>query len=168
MITLRNAREDEASLLAEIGVRSWQKAMEAIGGADALRDSALSAFRAFTSSRWLTITVVEWDGTAAGWAARENLDEKITDFWIEPAAAGRGLGKALLADVEREMVMQGLDRAIVVTHAANEEAIGFFGHLGYHLDWLSLDYSPKLDREVDSIGLSKLFVAPVAGPYGAF
>ena len=39
MLTIRNAREDEAELLTEIGLRAWAQAMGAIGGSDALQEA---------------------------------------------------------------------------------------------------------------------------------
>jgi ribosomal-protein-alanine N-acetyltransferase len=166
MATTRNAREDEVDVLAEIGFRAWEKAMEAIGEMTDMRDSALSAFRNFARSSWLTITVVEQHGHQAGWAAREHLDELISDFWIDPHYRGQGLGKALLAEVEAEIRKQGLETARVETHAQNMDAVGFFEKQGFSINWLSIAYSPKIDRDVQSIGLSKSLVeAPDAG-YG--
>ncbi len=162
----RNAREDEVDILAEIGFRAWEKAMETIGEMTDMRDSARDAFRNFTRSSWLTITVVEQSGHQAGWAAREQLDELISDFWIDPQYQGQGLGKALLADVEAEILRQGFEVARIETHAQNGEAIGFFERQGYAINWLSVAYSPKIDRDVQSVGLSKqLMTAPPAG-YG--
>jgi len=46
----------------------------------------------------------------------------------------------------------------IETHAQNNEAIGFFEKHGYAIHWLSVAYSPKIDRDVQSVGLSKLLV----------
>ncbi len=167
MVTIRNAREDEVDALAEVGFRSWEKAMTSIGGMADMRDGARAAFLNFTRSSWLTITLIEQSGALAGWAAREKLDELISDFWIDPAFQGQGLGKRLLAEVEAEVVHQGFDVARVETHAQNSEAIGFFEKHGYALNWLTVAYSPKIDRDVQSVGLSKELVMPDLGIYGA-
>jgi [ribosomal protein S18]-alanine N-acetyltransferase len=166
MATTRNAREDEVDVLAEIGFRAWEKAMESIGEMTDMRDSALSAFRNFTHSSWLTITVVEQHGHQAGWAAREHLDELISDFWIDPQHSGQGLGKVLLAEVEAEILKQGFETARVETHAQNMEAVGFFGKNGYSINWLTVAYSPKIDRDVQSVGLSKSLVEAESPGYG--
>lgn len=166
MATIRNAREDEADSLAGIGYRAWEKATAAIGEVADMSDGAQAAFRDFAQSSWLTITVVEEFGTVVGWAAREKLDELITDFWIDPEHQGRGLGKALLADVEAEIVRQGFDLARVETHAQNSEAVGFFEKQGYAIHWLSIAYAPKIDRDVQSVGLSKQLVSDDPGTYG--
>jgi len=166
MATIRNAREDEVDILAEIGFRAWEKAMNSIGEMTDMRLNARAAFQNFTRSSWLTITVIEQGSTVAGWAARENLDELISDFWIAPVFQGHGLGKALLEEVEGEIVHQGFEIARVETHAQNAEAVGFFEKQGYSINWLSVVYSPKIDRDVQSVGLSKRLVAEAPDTYG--
>ena len=108
MIHIRNAHEGEAEVLANIGLRSWQKAMGSIGSPVELLESASDAFSNFTRNVWLTITVIELNGEVAGWAAREGLDETISDFWIDPGFLRRGLGSALLARIEQDMREQVL------------------------------------------------------------
>ncbi|MFB9951024.1 GNAT family N-acetyltransferase [Rhizobium puerariae] len=166
MVAIRNGREDEVDILAEIGFRAWEKAMVTIGEMTDMRLSARAAFQNFTRSSWLTITVIEQGGAVAGWAARENLDELISDFWIDPAFQGHGLGKALLEEVEGEIIHQGFEVARVETHARNTEAVGFFEKHGYSINWLSVAYSPKIDRDVQSVGLSKRLVAEEPETYG--
>lgn len=158
MVTIRNAREDEAEILAEIGLRAWEKAMSAVGDMQGIHANARAAFDNFTRSAWLTITVIEQAGNLAGWAAREALDELISDFWIDPPFQGQGLGAKLLAAIEADIVHQGFTTARVETHARNDEAVGFFEKHGYRINWLSAAYSPKLDSEVQSVGMSKQLV----------
>jgi [ribosomal protein S18]-alanine N-acetyltransferase len=166
MATTRNAREDDVDVLAEIGFRAWEKAMEAIGEMTDMRDSARSAFLNFARSSWLTISVIEQNGYLAGWAAREHLDELISDFWIDPHYQGQGLGRILLEEVETEIRRQGFETARVETHAQNSEAIGFFEKHDYRISWLSIAYSPKIDRDVQSVGLVKSLVEAEASGYG--
>jgi [ribosomal protein S18]-alanine N-acetyltransferase len=167
MLTIRNAREDEAGLLTQIGLRAWAQAMGAIGGSDELQDNAFAAFSHFVQSSWLTITVIEDNGVVAGWAAREGLDETISDFWIDPDHQRRGLGAALIGEVEKEIVHQGFDRAKLETHAHNTDAVNFFEKNGYAVNWLSVAYAPKLDQDVQSVGMSKQLAEPQEGGYGS-
>ncbi|TAX46003.1 GNAT family N-acetyltransferase (plasmid) [Rhizobium leguminosarum] len=166
MIHIRNARDGEAELLSEIGLRAWQKAMASIGESDAMIDAARNAFRSFVENDWLTITVVEQNGQVAGWAAREGLDETISDFWIDPAFTRQGLGSALLVRIEKEIADQGFEKAAMQTHSGNSQAIGFFQKHGYSIHWLSVAYNPKLDRDVPSVGLTKQLVSDGQGGYG--
>jgi ribosomal-protein-alanine N-acetyltransferase len=166
MIHIRNAHEGETEILTNIGLRAWQKAMAPIGETDALLEGASAAFSNFAESSWLTITVVELNGVIAGWAAREALDENISDFWIDPNHLRQGLGSALLTQIEKDIVEQGLEKAALETHAGNVEAISFFKAHGYAIHWLSVVYSPKLDHDVPSVGLSKVLVGTDDGSYG--
>ena len=140
--------------------------MLSVGGIGGLQDSARTAFLNFVESSWLTINVVEQQGTVAGWAARERLDELISDFWIDPQFQRRGLGTLLLTEIEAEIVHQGLESARVETHAQNIEAVGFFEKHGYTVNWLSVAYAPKVDRDIQSVGLSKQLVKHQDDSYG--
>jgi ribosomal-protein-alanine N-acetyltransferase len=167
MIHIRNAHAGETEILTNIGVRAWQQAMAPIGETDVLLEGATSAFSYFAENSWLTITVVELNGIVAGWAAREALDENISDFWIDPDYLRQGLGSALLAQIESDIVGQGLEKAALQTHSGNTEAVHFFKAHGYAVHWLSVVYAPKLDRDVPTVGLSKTLVSEDDGTYGA-
>ncbi|MCJ8518948.1 ribosomal-protein-alanine N-acetyltransferase [Pseudorhizobium tarimense] len=166
MATIRSARENETETLREIGLRAWEKAMLNVGEMAGIRDNARMAFDTFTRQAWLTITVIEQGGILAGWAAREALDELISDFWIDPPFQHQGLGSALLSAVEADIVRQGFDSARIETHARNDEAVSFFEKHGYRIHWLSAAYSPKLDREIQSVGLTKVLVEDEVETYG--
>jgi ribosomal-protein-alanine N-acetyltransferase len=165
MITIRNAREDETETLTDIGLRAWEKAMAPIGETAAMRENARSAFTNFVRTTWLTINVAEKNGTPAGWAAREALDENITDFWVDPAYERQGIGAALLDETEKEIVRQGFSKACLETHAQSE-ALSFFEKRGYTVNWLTIAYSPKLDRDIQSVGLSRQLVEETRDTYG--
>ena len=123
-----------------------------------MTSDARSAFSNFVGNSWHAITVVALDSDVVGWAARENLDEKITDFWIDPSCHRQGLGTILLKDVEQRIVENGYTAAHLESHAQNEKAISFFQRHGYGVCWFSMKYSPRLDRDVQSIGLRKQLV----------
>jgi [ribosomal protein S18]-alanine N-acetyltransferase len=166
MITIRKARQEEAEILAEIGVRAWQKAMIPVGETVGMVDNARDAFLRFTREGWICITVIEKFGQPVGWAAREDLDEAITDFWIDPDREGQGHGRELLAAVEKEIVDKGFAKASLQTHAMNAEALRFFEKHGYAVNWLTVTYNPKLDRDVQSVGLSKQLAQQETPGYG--
>ncbi|MDO1581874.1 GNAT family N-acetyltransferase [Rhizobium oryzicola] len=167
MLTIRIAREDEAAKLTDIGLRAWEQAMEPIGTRSDLRENALNAFAGFTQNAWLTISVADLNGDVVGWAAREGLDEKITDFWVDPDFLRQGVGSALLADIETQIRDQGFEEARLETHAQNTSAVQFFEKHGYRVSWLSVSYSPKLDQDVQSVGLAKHLVTEEADGYGS-
>lgn len=166
MITIRKARQEEAEILAEIGLRAWQKAMIPVGETLDMSENARNAFLRFTRDGWICITVVEKSGQPRGWAAREDLDETITDFWIDPDSEGQGLGAQLLAAVESEITDKGFSKASLQTHAMNADALRFFEKHGYAVNWLTVTYNPKLDRDVQSVGLSKQLAQQESLGYG--
>lgn len=166
MITVRNAREADVPTLVEIGVRAWEQAIVGVADLQVRRDHARNAFQQFLSGRWLRVTVAEFDGMMAGWASREALDDEISDLWVEPFQQKKGLGSALLRAMEEEIVAAGFEAARLQTHARNVAAVAFFQSRGYAVNWLSVDYSQRLDRNIESVGLRRQLVADEPLGYG--
>lgn len=162
MISVRPAREDEIPALTAIGLSAWEKAVTGLADAQGMRRVAELSFLSFLRSNWFSVSVIDSDGKVVGWAAREDNDGNISDLWIEPGVQRSGLGSALLADLERRILADGFGAALIKTHAQNAQAIGFFRKRGYSISWLSTAYAPKLDRDVESIGMTKLLEEPVA------
>ncbi|MBW9066267.1 GNAT family N-acetyltransferase [Rhizobium herbae] len=160
MISVRPAREEEILVLTAIGLEAWEKAVSGVADAQAMRRVAELAFLSFLRSKWFSVSVIEFGGEAAGWAAREENDGHISDLWIRPAAQRGGLGSVLLAELERRILADGFEAADIKTHAQNVPAIGFFRKHGYSINWLSTAYAPKLDRDVESVGMSKSLEEP--------
>jgi ribosomal-protein-alanine N-acetyltransferase len=170
MPTIRNAREDEALELAAIGVRAWESAIAGWIDANLMRDNALRAFVEFTKQFYLSIDVAEKGGQILGWAARQNLDNAITDLWVDPIWQRQGVGGLLLQQLEQEIREQEYDRVTVETHSQNGPALAFLKNRGYQINWMTAVWSDKLDRDVDTVGLVKiLFEEDVSEqPYGQF
>lgn len=157
MSIVRPALAGEIKLLAAIGLASWEKAVSGLVDPAGMRVSAYNSFMNFLEDNWLIVDVAENDGRAAGWVARENRDNQITDLWIEPALQRRGLGSLLLLATEGRIISAGHETASLETHARNAQAIAFFESRGYAISWLSVTYSGKLDRNVETVGLRKHF-----------
>ncbi|MBB4954222.1 ribosomal-protein-alanine N-acetyltransferase [Agrobacterium vitis] len=171
MARIRSAHSDEANILADIGFRAWEQAMLSVGDTRSMVENARNAFRNFARSGLMSIIVIEHMGQPVGWAARENLDDKITDFWIDPPHQGRGYSKLLLQAIEADIIHRGFDEAHLETHARNKQAVDFFQHHGYGVRWLSVVYNPKLDRDIEMVGMSRQLVSHSSttyGPGGAF
>jgi ribosomal-protein-alanine N-acetyltransferase len=169
MSIIRSARQDEAEVLAAIGIRAWESAVNGWVGTAQLRSNAERAFSDFTRRNFLTIDVAEQGGQPTAWAARENLDNRITDLWVDPIWQRQGFGRMLLAKLEDEIAAQGYDTATVETHSENIGAIDFFKHQGYAISWMTATWSPQLDRDVDTVGMVKPLVAEDRTPgYGQF
>ncbi len=156
MITVRTARELEIPALTAVGLDAWERAVSGLADARGMRHIAELSFLSFLRSHWYGVSVVEAGGVIAGWAAREDNDGSISDLWIAPDVQRSGLGSLLLADLERTIKAQGFETAMVKTHAQNTRAIAFFHKHGYSVSSLSTAYVPKLDRDVESIGMTKV------------
>ncbi|MGG7518034.1 N-acetyltransferase family protein [Allorhizobium undicola] len=166
MVAIRSAHPEELVFLADIGFRAWERAMLPIGESRAMVENARSAFQNFTRSSPLTITVVESHGRPMGWAARETLDERISDFWIDPDHLRKGYGSALLSAVEEAIRHAGYEETRLETHARNREAVQFFKSNGFGIQWLSVVYNPKLDRDMETVGMAKRLVQNERLTYG--
>lgn len=159
MTTIRSAREDDAPVLAAVGMRAWESAV--IGWIDTalMRANATRAFTDFTQRAFLTIDVAEQGGQVVGWAARENFDNHITDLWVDPARQKQGVGQMLLLKLESEIEAQGYESVRLETHSQNAHAIHFLKRQGYAINWMTAVWSPQLDRDVDTVGLVKPLAA---------
>lgn len=166
MITVRNARGEDVPELVEIGVRAWGQAVVGVVDLQVRSEHARNAFQQFLGEKWLRVSVVESEGVLAGWASREALDDEISDLWVDPPQQKKGLGSALLAAMEAEITAAGFEAARLQTHARNTAAVGFFQKHGYSVNWLSVDYSERLDRDVESVGLRRQLVADEPIGYG--
>ncbi|MGL6110597.1 MAG: GNAT family N-acetyltransferase [Rubrivivax sp.] len=80
---------------------------------------------------------------------------EIKRMMVEPAARGGGLGAALLARLEQQLVDEGLNLALLETGAAQSEAVGLYERAGYRRraafggypdNGLSLFYEKRLGR----------------------
>ncbi len=160
MIIVRLARENEVPTLAAIGLDAWEKAVSGVADARAMRRVAELSFLSFLRSNWFSVSVIEISGVVAGWAAREDKDGTISDLWIEPSLQRNGLGSSLLAHLEQRILSEGFEAAVIKTHAQNAQAIGFFRKHGYTVNSLSTAYAPKLDRDVESVGMAKMLGEP--------
>lgn len=56
----------------------------------------------------------------------------LANLAVRPAAAGQGLGRALVALAEREAWNLGIDQLYLTTHADIPENIRLYVHLGWH------------------------------------
>ena len=164
MTTIRSAGEDDAAVLAGIGMRAWESAVAGWIDTALMRVNAERAFINFTQSSYLTIDVAEQGGQATAWAARENFDNHITDLWVDPIWQRQGIGQALLAKLEAEIEAQGYESVRIETHSQNTQAIEFLKLQGYAINWMTAVWSPQLDRDVDTVGLVKALAAQQKPP----
>jgi GNAT superfamily N-acetyltransferase len=135
MLELRPARPEDASLilalvreLAEYERLSHEAAATEAELAEALFGPAPKVF----------CDIAEWDGAAAGFALwfynfstfRGRHGIYLEDLYVRPELRGRGIGKALIANLARRCVDQGLARLEWAVLDWNAPSIAFYRSLG--------------------------------------
>jgi putative acetyltransferase len=74
------------------------------------------------------------DGQALGCGALRSLGEPVVEIkrmYVRPEARGRGIGAAILAELEREAVNRGFRVVRLETGPLQPEAISLYAHAGY-------------------------------------
>lgn len=166
MITIRNALEEDVLILVEIDVRAWEQAA-VVGVADiqVRRGYARDAFLQFLADHWLRVNVARSMAALpalgiareAGRRDHRPLGRSISakaGTWLRPAC-GVGDGNRC-----------GRFRGGASSDPCPQHDVTFFQKRGYSVHWLSVDYSPRLDRDVESIGLRRQLVADEPIGYG--
>ena len=78
--------------------------------------------------------VVELEGEAVGCGGVRRLSEhrfEVKHLWVRPAAQGHGLGRAMLAELERRAAQLGATEVVLDTNASLEAAGGLYRSSGY-------------------------------------
>ena len=88
--------------------------------------------------------VVEVDGASVGCGgirslgaapasagAVDGLRFEVKHLWLQPSVQGRGLGRTLLAELERRAVLLGASELVLDTNASLEAAGGLYRSSGY-------------------------------------
>ncbi|MBA4797509.1 MAG: GNAT family N-acetyltransferase [Rhizobiales bacterium] len=115
------------------------------------------SFRRFAEEHFSLITVGQLGDEIAGWTARDGARDYISDLWVSPAHQGLGIGSALISNTLREMRAEGLKRARIDTHAANEGAIRLYKDLGFAIVWRGMQHSPSMGMAVDKVKMQLVF-----------
>ena len=155
-IVVRAAGPGEGRALGAIGFAAWAASEFAVHDAGRVDRTALRAdFDQLGVERPDTIIVAELDGQIAGWGAREDRNQHISDVWVAPEFQGRGIRTALLAKLEAEITALGHTTAELETLAGNTRAIGFYERHGYVVAWRGQKFSSSLGYAIDKVGMNK-------------
>ncbi len=116
-----------------------------------------SSFDRFAREHYSLIKIGALDDEIVGWTAREGARDYISDLWVAPVHQGLGIGSALISALIRDMRSEGLKRARIDTHAANESAIRLYKDLGFAIVWRGMQHSPSMGMMVDKVKMQQLF-----------
>jgi GNAT superfamily N-acetyltransferase len=134
-LTIRRARPDEAGLVLSLvrELAEYEKLLHEVQASEADIDVAL-----FGDNPRLFCEIAEWDNEPAGFAVwfinfstfsgRSGI--YLEDLFVRPAQRGKGIGKALLADLARQCVANGWSRLQWSVLDWNTPSIEFYKSLG--------------------------------------
>jgi len=134
-LTIRRARPDEAGLVLSLvrELAEYEKLLHEVEATEADIDVAL-----FGDNPRLFCEIAAWDNEPAGFAVwfinfstfsgRSGI--YLEDLFVRPAQRGKGIGKALLADLARQCVANGWSRLQWSVLDWNTPSIEFYKSLG--------------------------------------
>lgn len=139
-LRLEPAAPDDAAALASIFLRCWQTAYRGVVD-DAIIDGLDAtvverSWRGLVDESRSALVVARVDGAACG-MVRFGVDPgdcrsgHVFSLYVDPDAAGAGIGRALLAHAARELAASGRGRATLWVFAANSRALRFYGAAGW-------------------------------------
>jgi GNAT superfamily N-acetyltransferase len=134
-VTIRRARPDEAALVLSLirELAEYEKLLHEVEATEADIGQAL-----FGANPRLFCEIAEWNHEPVGFAVwfinfstfsgRSGI--YLEDLFVRPAARGRGIGKALLADLARQCLVNGWTRLQWSVLDWNTPSIEFYRSLG--------------------------------------
>lgn len=145
----------DADSVGRVGFEAWaaNPVLNAYGADMVTR--IRTSFHGFARDHFNLITVGELGGDIAGWTAREGARDYISDLWVSPAHQGLGIGSALMSATLRIMRAEGLRRARIDTHAANEGAIRLYKELGFAVVWHGMQHSPAIGMMIEKVKMQR-------------
>ena len=134
-VTIRRARPGEAGLVLSFvrELADYEKLLHELEATETDIDAAL-----FCDNPRLFCEIAEWNGEAVGFAVwflnfstfSGRYGIYLEDLFVRPAFRGKGIGKALLADLARTCVKNGWSRLQWSVLDWNEPSIAFYKSLG--------------------------------------
>lgn len=109
------------------------------------------AFREFAENSYPTVLVAEVGQEVAGWGAREEDNDYISDLWVDPVVQGQGIGSTLLREMKAAIGRAGYLKARISTHARNTGAIRLYQREGFNIVEQGPEWSTSLEREIDKV-----------------
>ncbi len=147
-VVVRPAGPADAEELARVRVASWRGAYRGIvldavlDGLEPGADAVLWRERLATPGRaWMRVAFAGEPPVLAGFVTagpgRHDGEAGVGEVWaiyVDPAAQGRGVGRALMETAVRGLATRGFDEAVLWVFEANVSARGFYERLGWSPD----------------------------------
>jgi ribosomal protein S18 acetylase RimI-like enzyme len=147
-VNIRRAQEVDARGIAEVRVRTWQRAYRGILPTDFLNDLSIEttesrwrdALREAASKRRMQVaeSAAQVVGFVSSGAPRDEnappLTGEVYAIYVLPDCWGHGVGRALLAAAEKDLIDLGYAEAMLWVLADNQRARAFYERAGWHAD----------------------------------
>jgi len=140
LITIRDAREDDAAAIAEVHDAAWRHAYRGIiPGRELERMIARRGPSWWRSAilRRSRLVVLDFDDAIGGYASygRNRVPAmayggEIFELYIAPEFQGLGFGKRMFATARKDLAEHGYASFLVWALAENEPALDFYRRLG--------------------------------------
>ena len=128
-VTLRNARPEDASQVAEIWRLGWQDGHLGFVPQELVEVRTEDSFRARASARVGDTTVAMVDGAVAGFVMV--VDDEVEQIYVSAAHRGAGVADVLMGEAERQVRANGHGKAWLAVVAGNARARAFYERAGW-------------------------------------
>jgi ribosomal protein S18 acetylase RimI-like enzyme len=143
-VALRPLRDDELPAFFERGRAEYERQLVEFAHLD-VDEARAKADRDFVPGDGQLLYAVEAAGDVVGslWFAELRGRAYLYEVWIDPAARGRGLGRAAMRALEAEARRRGLRGVEFNVWAGNDVARSLYRSLGYeeHAVFMSKDFA---------------------------
>lgn len=129
---LRPATDADVPRLVAIARRAWVGAFSDAPPEMIAYWRAMDREPGWYARYWPDMSVAEVDGTPVGLV--QPAGDEVNGLWIDPDWQGRGLGRRLLREAERQIRSAGHARAWLTCSGFNVRAAGFYRACGYEVE----------------------------------
>jgi len=144
-------------MVGDVGFAAWKSnAAKEVGFNQAhVIERARRAFFDYPAAAKGDVAVAELEGRIAGWGARENEPNCISDIWIDPACQGRGIGSSLVRYFIERIAADGFKVAKIHTRATNAGAIRLYERGGFSIVWRGEGFDAELGIVLEKVHLER-------------
>lgn len=154
-LILRNAIAADIEPLGLVGYAAWCEGLKPLLPEEVHHKVSPTDFAELVRDLPHEVLVAELDGVPVALGATELGDDEISDLWVSPGHAGKGLGTALLAAMEAVILARGHDGARIQVMTRNTRAFGLYRHRGYIVTWQGMQWNSMLGIDTEKTHLRK-------------
>jgi len=154
-LLIRNAVAADIAPLSLVGFAAWEHGLKPLLPPEVHDRVSAADFAELVRELPHETLVAELDGVPVALGATELGDDEISDLWVDPGHAGKGLGSALLAALETVVLARGHEAARLQVMTGNTPARALYSRRGYVVTWQGLQWNPQLGIDIDKCHMKK-------------